>query len=364
MSFKVNTPQRRSNRVSCVITTDHHRAEAWYRVPEEVNVNVWDPFLIASLLPAMTIGGRIEVAEPVSPKLLGAVPRIQDILLNWNRHRWLNQPRLRMVEVEASVRRPTARPALTGAFFTGGVDSFYTALKHLDQVDALVYVRGFDIDVTDDAANRTALSGIKSAAGLLGKPLVEIASNLRVFAGDFIDWGPYHGAALGSVCALLGASFGRIFVPASFTYARLPPWGSHPILDPLWSTDEVEIVHDGCESNRVEKLAAIAGQPAARSWLRVCLENRHGSYNCGRCEKCLRTMVLLRAMGKLDSFTAFPPLDAGKMYFEYKPRIPKNEWIQIWEDALSFAKESGKDPELEDGIRDLIERERPRPGTS
>jgi len=53
-------------------------------------------------------------------------------------------------------------------------------------------------------------------------------------------------------------------------------------------------------------VALLASQPAAQAHLRVCLVNWDGSYNCGRCEKCLRTMVAMEALGVLDRFPTFP----------------------------------------------------------
>ena len=78
---------------------------------------------------------------------------------------------------------------------------------------------------------------------------------------------------------------------------RLPC--SHPALDPLWSTEAVEVVHDGAETRRVDKVAALAASPLALRYLRVCWENRGGAYNCGRCGKCMRTMVDLDLAGAL-----------------------------------------------------------------
>ena len=50
--------------------------------------------------------------------------------------------------------------------------------------------------------------------------------------------------------------------------------------------------------------AAQASEVALQS-LRVCWENRAGQYNCGRCEKCLRTMSNLRIAGALERCTTF-----------------------------------------------------------
>jgi len=40
--------------------------------------------------------------------------------------------------------------------------------------------------------------------------------------------------------------------------------------------------------------------------LRVCWENRGGRYNCGTCEKCLRTMAELYLAGALERCRTLP----------------------------------------------------------
>jgi hypothetical protein len=41
-------------------------------------------------------------------------------------------------------------------------------------------------------------------------------------------------------------------------------------------------------------------------WLRICFANPDGAYNCGRCEKCLRTMISLRIAGALERCKTLP----------------------------------------------------------
>jgi hypothetical protein len=110
---------------------------------------------------------------------------------------------------------------------------------------------------------------------------------------------------LASIALLLAPQFRRVYIPSSHSYAQLFPWGSHPLLDPLWSIEGTEIVHDGCEASRVEKVKYLASCDVAIKHLRVCWENRNGAYNCGQCEKCLRTMVSLRIAGVLNRSAAF-----------------------------------------------------------
>jgi hypothetical protein len=139
-----------------------------------------------------------------------------------------------------------------------------------------------------------------------------------------------------------------MFIAASRSYADLIPLGSHPLLDPLWSTETTEFVHDGCEATRIEKAAVIASDDIALKHLRVCWENRGGAYNCGRCEKCLRTMACLRTLGVLQRCSAFEsPLNLKALADLKVKRIPR----AYLENNLEVLERSGADPELAEALR-------------
>jgi hypothetical protein len=147
---------------------------------------------------------------------------------------------------------------------------------------------------------------VRRAAEELQLPLIEIETNLRLVSDPHVLWGTqYHGAALASVGLLVGTRFSEILIPATHSYRDLLPWGSHPLLDPLWSTEAVEFVHDGAVP-RPEKLATIADFDIAMRHLRVCFRKDASDLNCGRCEKCLRTMAALRMVGALERCARFP----------------------------------------------------------
>lgn len=235
----------------------------------------------------------------------------------------------------------------TACFFTAGVDSFYTVLRHREEIDALVYVRGFDVAPDDTRLDATVLAGVRSAADELGLPLVVVRTDLRAFSDRLTRWDHYHGAALASVAHLLAGSFSTVYVPATQTYAYLGPLGSHPLLDPLWSSEDLELVHDGCESSRLEKLELVRDEPAARHWLRVCWENRGGQYNCGHCEKCLRTMVTLDALGALEMFDRIPHVISTTDIARVRiPDIP-----YTWQASLERLEASGRDPVVARAVR-------------
>jgi hypothetical protein len=68
----------------------------------------------------------------------------------------------------------------------------------------------------------------------------------------------------------------------------------------------MEIEHDGGEATRFDKMACIFLHEGALQWLRVCHANPNGAYNCGRCVKCLRTMIVLRTVGALERCKTLP----------------------------------------------------------
>ena len=63
------------------------------------------------------------------------------------------------------------------------------------------------------------------------------------------------------------------------------------------------------ELNRVERLALISQYPVLLDNIRVCWMDS-AAYNCGQCEKCLRTMVALEGLGALQHCRAFPAKSA------------------------------------------------------
>ena len=157
---------------------------------------------------------------------------------------------------------------------------------------------------------------LSTAAAELDRPLITVETNLREIADKRrATWGRPHptdfwgsrvaGSTLASAALVLQGSLRKLYVPGSYTYKELFPWSSHPLLDPLWSTSDLESVHDGCEAARLEKVGAISDWSGPLRHLRVCYLNSQDRYNCAKCEKCLRTLVALRLHGVRDKLDAF-----------------------------------------------------------
>lgn len=195
-----------------------------------------------------------------------------------------------------------------------GVDSFYSLLKnerdHPDErttVTHLLSVHGFDAahGGWDERFPSDLLEGFQGVAAEKGKNLVPVVTNVRNVGARLAPWTMMHGGALASVALALGTAFSRVTIAASSTYANLVPWGTHPLLDPLWSTESLTVVHDGCEMDTIDKTWFVSESSLVMDWLRVC--PGYGSeYNCGRCMKCQRTMIDLMLQDRLDRCRTLP----------------------------------------------------------
>jgi hypothetical protein len=336
--------------VSMFVHTGGEEKEIWYRLPAGSVVQSKDALLAATLLPAMREGRSLQIGAAISPRLLGNVPTIQNIFRSWD-------SRFREIAIDVAPSRVASSTAGrgVGCFFTGGMDSFYTALKHKEEITHLVFIHGFDVRMDDISLRANVSQSLREAAARLEKPLLEVHTNVREFSDRYAHWELYHGAALATVGLLLSSRLHKMFIAASRSYTDLVPLGSHPLLDPLWSTETIEFVHDGCEATRVEKASAIASDDAALQYLRVCWENRGGAYNCGECEKCLRTMISLRTIGALQKCPAFKsPLDLKAL-----ARLRVAELHRAhFENNLRVLESSGSDPELADALRRCLRNQR------
>lgn len=261
--------------------------------------------LLLSLLQAMKLQRPIRVGGPVSPTLLTNIRRYMEVYSQLH-------PRYQPVDITARThpaqRRPTTdTPPRVGAFFSGGVDSFHTFLTHQDEITDLIFVHGFDIGLDDHRLRQQASLMGKEVSEATGVRVIEVETNARRVQRRWGRWGPHaHGLGLASVGRSLAGYLSKLYIPSSFARSEQLPWGTHPELDLLLSDETLQFVHDQTEATRTDKTEFISRFPVALETLRVCYKNPDGAYNCCACEKCLRTMTTLYALGKLNEAVTFP----------------------------------------------------------
>ncbi|MCG8365248.1 MAG: hypothetical protein MJA27_18200 [Pseudanabaenales cyanobacterium] len=287
---------------------DQSRTNLWYRVPAEYAAQItssMDPFVIATLFLAMKRGANLHVNGEVSPSLLHNLEEFQAIWSCWKPEVY------KKIKITAELEReqPKAEDSAGDIVaFSGGVDSCFTAFRHTAQkcgrlnrqIKAAVMFHGFDIPLERQDVFDWSCESSKRMLDSLGIKLIPMATNfstLRLLMNDVF------GAAAAS-CLMLFQGIYRagLFASSEPYQALVSPWGTHPLTDRLLSSNSFEIIHDGADFTRTQKTAQLCEWPEALSRLRVCWygpqndpENR--GRNCGRCEKCIRTILNFRVAG-------------------------------------------------------------------
>ena len=295
------------------------------------------PFLCVALLLAMRLGEHIDVRGPVSAAMLERAPAIVDLYSSWDRS--LFRTRVRAEEG----LDPAPRAGGTGCFLSRGVDSLYSASTPREGRPAITHVVFCDrlepMHSEGVRAEEQRIAG--EVAERLGRPLVPIETNIRDLTTPLVhNWEDMVGAALAFLGTAMSGGFGHVVIPSSDGPRTIGPVGTSPLLDPLFSTAEVELEYD-TPGTRTEKVAWLARErPDLLPYLKVCFfEDRVD--NCGRCSKCLLTMLALEAAGALDRASAFAPEIDREALGEVRIRgsQPEVEYREV-EKAL---RASGKD---------------------
>lgn len=253
------------------------------------------------LLPALKRGATVRIEAPVDARWLAGARELARIYADW----WGGTEAFPLVP--AAVREETTRaPRRRALCFTAGVDSFFELLRRDSRYDDLVYVVGYDMPLSDRRRRDALLPALREIGDAFGKEVVVLASDVRAHPTfRSVSWERTHGAALAAAGHVLGDRIGRLTTGPSWMHGNLRPWGTHPTTDPLWSSGRLAIEAGEAILNRHERIRAIARHPLVQRHLRVCWEHRTPGANCSRCEKCIRTMVVLEGLGLRERFATF-----------------------------------------------------------
>lgn len=307
------------------------------------------PFLAAALYPAMKMGEDIIVEGNVSGRVLNGIYEIMDIVDGWKIG--LKKINIHPQKILAD-REKNAEKAL---FFSAGVDSFYTLLTHNSSKKAithLIFTHGMDIPLTEKELYATTLRNIQKVAKHFGITVTTVKTNIREFTGKYLKWDFAHGPVIGSIALVLRGNFNEIFISGGMHINHLRPLGSHPHIDPLWSSEKMKINHYGSHIDRLGKIQTeISKSKLALSVLRVCWRNKNSQYNCCECEKCIRTMLSLYNCGVLQESKTFnKPINPKILANLY---VVKNH-IRYFRENLIELQRTGRDALLANAIEQCI----------
>lgn len=199
--------------------------------------------------------------------------------------------------------RPSRSTALC---FTGGVDAFYTYLESHQRIDQLAYVVGYDVKLRQRRRATEISRMIRAIAAETAARGIVIRTNLRQHPlMRATPWVRSFGGALAAVAHVLAESVGQLLISGDGLGFEHPEVGSRAGMDHLHGSAAVVIEHTAPTVTRLEKIRRIAREPLVQRNLRVCWQNVGDRLNCGRCEKCVRTMLSLETCGALGRFPGF-----------------------------------------------------------
>jgi hypothetical protein len=281
-------------------------------------------FLVACTMPAMHFGEhRLSIEGEICPELKDGLMTV----MNWMRFWWYN-PSRRLVTIEGKTISEYPEQRISeraGVFFSGGIDALSTLvvnrmgypLKHPGSIKDGLLVCG--LEIPDPVIFKYVLDSLSVLAENANISLVPIFTNIRSLGpeDDKVFWGEFWrkefmGATLAAIAHAFANRLTRVSINSSDVIPDIVPYGTHPLVDPCFSSSDLRIRHEGITLSRLEKTRMVSAWAPALQNLRVCNDAKlyqPGRLNCGKCEKCIRTMLTLKALGVLDKTTVFPDHD-------------------------------------------------------
>jgi hypothetical protein len=294
-------------------------------------------FVVACIMPAMRFREeRIHIDAEICPELKDGLK----VAMSWIRHWFCNyrkDDKLVLIEAKTPRCQPLhARPPRAGFFFSGGVDSTATLLNnrlnypldhHRSIKDALLV---YGLEINEPEKFEYVLHSVSVLANDAKLSLIPVFTNIRDLGPENnIDFWQdfwvkeFMGAAFAAVAHAFSNRLTLAYIAATDDIPGLAlikkqcptPFSTHPLIDPNYSSADLQIKHDGMCLSRLDKTRLVAEWDLALRHLRVCncvKSYKPDLFNCGKCEKCIRTMLALLVVNALDKTTTFAEHDVSE----------------------------------------------------
>lgn len=367
VSFKYGKPQAR---IICDIDTrytDHK--ELWFSVDEEnydwLTTDVYDAFMVAMLYPAMFYHEDMTIEGNVSRRIHhNIVSYIESCITDF-------EPKCKNIAIVSAgyADAEKASQLHIGTGFSGGVDSFSTLIDNYFnskddayKIDTLFFFHvGQYGNVINEktwlrARNRFSITENFANEAHLPGGAVLMSTNLFDFYQP--NWEYDAGLFCRAASILVFEKVLRCYyVSNDYSYGELKRMdfglGGECIAEyaeawilPLLSTSSLEILSDGVQYKRSEKIRRLKDNQLAQKYLNVCVntEDEHiSAKNCSCCRKCLETQLALESAGALQNFSKVFDIDIYKRnIFKYKCLIVRRYGKNTFDtDNVDFARANG-----------------------
>lgn len=305
----------------------------YFEVPKEYGkylcTEVSDAFLVGLLNYAFSTGQDIKVEGEVSERLLYQLETYFLKTLPVVRNKYYKKINIDAKKHIGKIENIGA----VGTSASGGVDSFYSIVKHIGgefehyNLTHLLIANQFNYYKSENETREKfqyLIEDIKAIPQNYGLKLIPIYTNHSDFLFDgFVQ---EYSLRICSYSLALQKLFSVYYVSSGvpfreFDFANHDSDGFDIFNLALLTTDSLTFYSSGGELIRTQKLSFIADDQFIQNNLKVCNDNNRK--NCSKCEKCMRTMLSLDIVGKLDMFSSVFDLE--------RYRRQKNQYLAVVE---------------------------------
>lgn len=209
---------------------------------------------------------------------------------------------------------------------------------------------------------------VSNVAADLGIDVIPVKTNiLNLYPdGEFFSH-RWLGAVLSSIGHLFSKRFNKVYIASGGSINNKLKFigerpqekrstGTHPLIDPYYTSAHFQVMHHGLQMDRTEKIKLISEWSTGLQNVFVCEGSVSGENNCGRCQKCIRTMIVFAALDKLKD-SSFPIDDVSpelvKTLDEYN-MINNKRSLYLYQQLIPFLKDSGRD-DLVNALNQVID---------
>ena len=339
----------------------------WLAVKDEdahmLASDVYDAFVLIPLYIAMYFKQDLHIHGSVSKKLYkNVMSYLQPILCDFS------DDLSRVNVIVDGFKVADGEPGIIGAGLSCGVDSLSTVydkyVKENDpdyRINALFFMdTGWNGKFNDNASMDICMERYntnKKAADELALPLHMLITNFHAFSSNL-----YYGTGIGEMgyianySCILGLQRGikKYYTSSCFSYNQILRFGlsfrdndfaqfSESYSVPLIQTEKLELVIDGCQYERSQKIERLSEWEIAHKYLSPCQRrsdtlDREYVRNCSSCDKCMGVMMILDAIGKLDKFSGIFDIK------EYKKHLRREKSYAVYRHFMGIP--AGNEPDI------------------